>query len=676
MFQRLLAPAYMLAAFLLCASHAHAQTPDSAYFNLGRLKLLKNATQHVTVKAADLQKFPFANLADAINVWFSGYFTSANSLIYVIDGNLATDVNQYPIYDIEEITLVQNAVTQLNGSSQQQQFIVVTTKRNLQGNSGVMVAAQANLVKLQKNRLGSSAVAGADEAFYQQYHISAYKNIDQLHFGVSANYLHDAIPAANAANRTDLANPQLKRWRINGYLNTALGKSSVLDITAGYAPQSNDQQFRASTTAVTQARINADEDLFNGSLSLHSTLLPGLTNELRATYNNYTVNSNGSFSSVIPNGQSTINYLATSTTESKLKNVVIYDELRYSKTSGDFTFSPALNFNFRNVKNAVSGDNNNSSGSVSQSTSEFKVKSYLLTPTFTLSYTNNVSLTAGLVQILNNSKAAAEKPKKTFPFVTASANVSRLIDTTASVNVKIYGSYATSNRFNDSQSALSSLNPYGVLSYSDQFVNNSGLFTYIDGKTFKTLSLGLTADLFNNKLELSYNYENRDGFTLISYLVNANQPYVYSYLSDTKYKFHRIGVGFDLLKKDNLQWKTQINTTNLKQQIKSSPSGNLILGVNLFDKAWTGGWTNRLQYKKFVAGVDVQYILGKSSTSQIGFDDLESFSLQNLYAGWQIKTAKTKTLEVFVNARNLTQNKNSVLTDYRRYIGLGVQATF
>lgn len=675
MFIRLLARAFALAALLLCFNQANAQT-DSAYFNLGRVKLLKSATQHVTVKASDLQKFPFANLADAINVWFSGYFTSANSLIYVIDGNLATDVNQYPIYDIDEITLVQNAVTQLNGSSQQQQFIVVTTKRNRQGNSGVLVAAQANLVKLQKNRLGSSAVAGADEAFYQQYHISAFKNVDQLHFGVSANYLQDAIPAANAANRTDLANPQIKRWRINGYLNTALGNSSVLDITAGYAPQSNERQFRVSTPGATQARINNDEDLFNGSLNLYSKLLPGLTNELRATYNNYTINSNGSFSTIVPNGPGTNTYLSTSTTESNLKNILIYDELRYSKTSGNFTFSPALNFNFRNVKNAVSGGNNNSSGSVSQSTSGFKLKTYLLTPTFTLNYTNNVSVTAGLVQILNNSKAAAEKSKKTFPFVTASANVSRLIDTTAPVIVKIFGSYATSNRFNDSQSALSSLNPYGVLGTSDQFTNNSGLFDYIDGKRFKTLSLGLTAGLFNNKLELSYNYENRDGFTLISYLITGNQPYIYSYLSDTKYKFHRVGVGFDLFKNNNLQWKTQINTTNLKQQTKSTPSGNLIASVSLFDKAWTGGWTNRLQYKKLVAGIDVQYILGKSSVSQIQFDDLESFSLQNLYIGWQLKTAKTKTLEVFANARNLTQNKNSVLTDYRRYLGLGIQATF
>jgi hypothetical protein len=679
MFLRLLAPAFTLAVCLLCAGQTTAQTADSAYYNLGRVKLLKNSTQHVTVKAADLEKLPFANLSEAVNVWFSGYFSNASTLVYVIDGNLATDVNQYPIYDIDEITLVLNAVTQVNGISQLQQLIVVTTKRNRSGNSGVILAGQANLVKLQTNRSGSSAIANNGNAFYQQYHISAYKNINQLHFGASANYLRDVMPGATFNSRTDLINSNIRRWRFNGYLNTSLWKGTILDLTAGYAPQSDAQEFRTSdpSNAVSQSKFDGDEDLFNGSLNLHSELLPGLSNEVRAIYNNIDLNNNRAYATTVPNGTSVTTYNTTINSDNKLKNIVIYEELRYTKTAGDFTFSPAINLNYRNYKNSISNRSSNSTGS-SLNASEVSSKTYLLTPTLAVGFKNALNLTVGLIHILNSSNyPELSKPKKMFPFVTASANISRLIDTTLQANIKVLGSYAVSNLFNDSHSSLSSINPFGTNSYNTNvFINNSGSFNYLYDHTFKTLSLGITAGLLHNKLELSYNYENRNSVSEVIYYTypGDSYPYTYNYLADTKFKLHRIGIGFNLLK-NNIQWKTQINVTNIRQYI-NAPSGNFIYPVNPLNNAWTGGWTNRLQYKHLTGGIDVQYLFGRNNFPQAETQSLDSFALQNLYIGWQVKTAKLKSLELFANGRNLTQNKKSILSDYRRLIGLGVRATF
>src|SRR3712207_3784358 len=108
---------YLLVLLLLLLSfqYSAAQT-DSLYLDLGRMKLRRDFTQAVTVKAKDLEKLSFTNLSDAVAAWFMGAYTHPADVIYVIDGNVAGDVNMYSIRDIDEITLVQNALLQLNGA--------------------------------------------------------------------------------------------------------------------------------------------------------------------------------------------------------------------------------------------------------------------------------------------------------------------------------------------------------------------------------------------------------------------------------------------------------------------------------------------------------------------------------------------------------------------------------
>jgi hypothetical protein len=172
MLKKLLA-AHIIAAACSC-NIAYAQT-DTSHYDLGRITLKKEFTQSVTIKGEDLEKIPSTTLSDAITVWLSGVFTRTNGVVYVIDGDVINDVNAYSIYDIEQVTLIQNATATINGGIQQQDLVLIKTRKNTVGKSGLTVAGQTNLTTVKNS-------PGSDATYYHQYYISAYKNTDALHF--------------------------------------------------------------------------------------------------------------------------------------------------------------------------------------------------------------------------------------------------------------------------------------------------------------------------------------------------------------------------------------------------------------------------------------------------------------------------------------------------------------
>jgi hypothetical protein len=92
-----------LIALAVCLSFSKAYSQnDTSHYDLGRLRVNKNLTQSITIKGSDLQRQPFANISDALNVWFYGIYTNSNYVVYVVDGNIINDVNAYNIHDIEE----------------------------------------------------------------------------------------------------------------------------------------------------------------------------------------------------------------------------------------------------------------------------------------------------------------------------------------------------------------------------------------------------------------------------------------------------------------------------------------------------------------------------------------------------------------------------------------------
>src|SRR4029077_14831106 len=111
------------------------------------------------------------------------------SIIYVIDGNIISDVNAYSIFDIEEVTLVQTSVAQVSGASPGQQMVLIKTRNHRPGKKGIEFNGQSSLVNLRDK--ASSTGRTSSNNVYDQYYVAAYRNYKKGDIGVSAEYQHD-----------------------------------------------------------------------------------------------------------------------------------------------------------------------------------------------------------------------------------------------------------------------------------------------------------------------------------------------------------------------------------------------------------------------------------------------------------------------------------------------------
>jgi len=280
---------------------ANAQT-DTSHYDLGRISVKKDFTQSVTVKGSDLERYQFSDLADAINVWFNGTYSNASTLVYVIDGNIIADVNAYSIYDIDEITLVQNALSQVSGVSPDQQMVLIKLKTNRPGKQGVEAAGQTSVINLRNP--ANNPISKTTSSFYDQYYVSGYKNFDKVHLGLSADYQRDVFPGLSIQNSsvgTGTPNintfssfnpPNSNRFKINGFADATLWKGSTINIGVNYVPQVNSYTADfTSTNAYSPGYIASVNDmgklsqhLFNTNLALKTSIVKGLSNTLSAAY--------------------------------------------------------------------------------------------------------------------------------------------------------------------------------------------------------------------------------------------------------------------------------------------------------------------------------------------------------------------------------------------------------
>jgi hypothetical protein len=672
---RLFAPACALAACLFYSVKTNAQTTDSTYLDLGRVKLQKDFTQNITIRGSDLQRFPFTNLTDALNVWLSGNYSAA-SLVYVIDGMVVTDVNQYSIYDIDEVTMVQNAATQLNGSSQQFQLVLVKTKRNLDKSSGIEVNGQINAVQIQSRgpyNYGSLLGPNDKTSLFNQYYLSAYKNYKQIHMGFSAGYTHDVEPyhytIINARN-TD-------RWHFNGYLNAPVWKGSTLDFTVNYTSNSYDDSGYGTmyyNSAITK------QNSFNSRLTLFSKILPELTNQFKAGFTSFDEENNYRSNQVefeTPNGDQfgAGDYTYWNPTQ---RNIVIYNDLRYTKQVSNWLFSPALNFNYRSIDNDffyfAIPRNVTKSGKFKYPSTDIT----LLTPSIDVTYKHVLNLTGGVLYVLNSnalyqSIKDISPRKKLFPFISASADVAHIINKQAPVNFKLYGSYALSNLFNDFNNQFTDLSiqrSYLLGRVGENYLYNQP----IPDEYYKTLSLGTELCFLNKKLTISYNFENRKNFSPFLFTnYNVDNNITQLIYIDAVYNIHRVAASYKYTGSDNFTWRSSINANKIVKN-PMIPAGLSDKQTESTNNFLTGGFTNRLSYKNWVGGIDMLYLIGKDPNATPPFYNNNSFSLQNLYAGLKIKTSMLESLEVYANGRNLLQNDQSIFGDFRRYFGFGFKA--
>lgn len=666
-----------IAALCLLNQTAKAQT-DSTHYDLGRIRLNKQFTQAITVKGADLERSPFTNLADALNVWFYGVNTNANSTVYVIDGVMVNDVNAYSIYDIEEASLIQDAVVQLNGAFQHTQLVSITTRKHLAEKSGITAAAQANLVKISYKTANSSDNSHSSTGIYQQYYLSAFKNTQTSHMGISANYQHDVVPgirynSAPGQSTSSSGDPKFGLGKFYAYADHILFTGTVAGVKLNYATQKGDGAgYIANSNGVQQYLYAAKQNLFNAEAYVDSKIAGGFTNYLSFTYSNSALDNNSDVSINISGTDSRI----ISAYHNNNRQYYLKDNLGYKATLGQFTIQPSVNLTYRRPVSVDSAKAfiSNGGGAYSQ-TSQQKASQLTLTPSVDVTYKNIFNIQGGFTQLLSTkisfTNPTIKSKDKALPFVTGGVNSANLFN---GFTVSAYGSYSRSTTTIDGVTQLISTlrgDNANTNLYPQPFITP---YNVLSDKTYNSFSYGVKLALPNDKVTLSYRYEKRDFEIPVLYYDSYGNTYYTN--TGLKYNSHRIELAAKLIKTDKIRWTGNLNASHMKADYAPI---NGVQGIYQdSNNLWTGGWANRVDYNKFFAGADLLYMFGAitpSGTSYAG-EHNKAFSLQNVFVGYTFNTLGLKNMQAYVNARNLAHTVNSSITDDRYFFGAGIKAAF
>jgi hypothetical protein len=696
----------VLLALIVCIVFtANAQT-DTTHYDLGRISVKKGFTQTITIKGSDLEKYQFSDLAEAINVWLYGTYTNSSSLIYVVDGNIINDVNAYSIYDIDEITLVQNALPQVSGASPARQMVLIKLHTGGPGKQGIEAAGQSSLVNI-RNRDNTTGVKSST-SLYDQYYLSGYKNFENAHIGLSADYQRDVFPQLTGSNYNSFTPFHFNRLKLNGRADAKVWKGSTLTFGINYTPQVSNYSYNYNSIVIIQdesevnySNSHVSQHLFNSNIALRSQIARGLTNTLSGAYNHYNyfenVTTGFQFTSA---GNPPVTENEFALTFIKTSNLLIRDNLAYHKKLGVFDFEPSVNFSYRNVHNALSDSvfiiGGNGSNSVSYSSSRYagKYKTYLLSPSLDIYYSDIFNIQGGFVSILNADKdfIPGYQKHRIFPFLSTSVAIVKPSGS-SDISLRVFASFSRQNQqLADEYAGLSgfSLSANSFPGNSSGFFNNgnrSNLYPYYyyfdPYQAYNNYQAGALLGLFKN-FTISYSFEYRYYFTY----GGATVPYGANLSEFVEIPFNdktitsRIGFNYNFYS-GGFNWNTGLNFSDSKLQTADSHTFSSVYNSGYLSSGhrWSGGFTNRLSYKTFFAGLDVLYQLGQRPyslmyeipwmTNYVAPSNTNSFSLQNLYVGRALKITGVKYAEVFANGRNIFQNKTSDITDNRSFFGFG-----
>lgn len=665
-------------------SPAFSQSSEPGYLDLGRVEAKNQYTQGFTIKPEYLERMPFANLTEALAPWLYGNFSNSNTVVYVVDGQFAMDVNIYSIHEIAEIRLIQNAMVSVNGAHGQTQLVIIKTKRNKEGKSGVSGSTQTFLVSnADRTKNGAPHIPSSVNLFHQ-YDIAAYHNLKDIQFGASANFLRDVYPTPKADSIHTSIPENFHRFRLNGYLDARLGKHSLLFINMNYTPQAaafkQTQYFHNGIYSPTSS-IETDkqpEHLIVPSLRLESEFSKHWSNILKAGFDSYrehsTVNYYESFynPSVNPPASS-LTTLATD--KSKADLLSLGDQIRYQAHFHQWELAGMLDFHYLYSK-ASDLQTGISNGGVYNYYQYEKGHIFLLTPSLLLTYKNELSLQAGFLQNLGHS--TIHGLPSNYPFVSATADLLKLTGNNSSNELKIFGSYASSANIGEPSLPLSDFaysstlsnfslgGPVAILGNGNIYISATpNLHTWVAEGGLAWISL-------HGRLLVNYLFERRAFNTEI--VINYFNGYGFEYplvRSNTQ----RLSVQAQIIKKADLQWTSTFTITNISINKGTPPYFTLEYATGDYKTtkpSFTGGWMNRVQYRNYLFGMDILYHFSQQfySTGNLYLNPpsqrLNSLLLQNLYVGYHFKK-----WEIYMAARNLYQNKQSSLTNGNRYYGLG-----
>jgi hypothetical protein len=673
-----------------------AQT-DSSRYDIGWLTLNKNFTQHLTIRGEDLEKMPFVNLSDAIAAWLYGAYTTMGTLAYVVDGDPVTDVNLYPIYDIEDVTLVEQAAGAAAYGSTQQQLVVIRTRRG-KGKGGIRVAAQAGPVN--RNGNGMSSFTNV----YHQYYIGAYRNTDKVSLGASADWVRDVFPIGSSPFTHEITPDNLQRWRLNGHLTWKPSKGNTVDFGIGYAPQVMADAFDSidGAQALEMWRSESHSHLLIPRLSWHLDLLPGLKNDLQTQFIASSVRST---LHVVDNPQGMNILQVADTTVFKANQWMLSDRIGYDWSGGGWHIHPALHLLYEHIEERSAYAYAYFSGATPSGPiitqlplgplREQDASLFVVTPSVDIGLGRGVDLLAGTQ--LNLSPGRDTGSRSVLPFVSVGIDVLHLGKTEGGSSLKLFGSYAQRSMvFLDDFSTADFSGGGGAYTISDldkertvPLISDTLLVRIVYPHTYWTWGAGGAFATADGRLELQYSLERRLFSTEGQYgSVSASTTTSLVFLQSFTSTLHHFDLRWKVLDEKEMRWLMGFNVSLLKNMAYYLPSppgyfGSIFYAfkstppigeISPSPSSWTGGFVNRWQLGDFTGGLDILYHFGENPPPPFGSAPtgvkLNSVLLPNVYAGYRWRVGAGE-LELFMESRGLARSKSSSLLDDRRYYTMG-----
>jgi hypothetical protein len=487
--------------------------------------------------------------------------------------------------------------------------------------------------------------------------------------------------------------PQLKRFRLNGWFDVTLAKGHTISAGLNYVPQTVAHEYSYGTSYLSTHYIKQKQSLLNPYIKLTNRIAEGLTNEISFSHLSVRNPSESGYSEeqFSPTPPYDV-YNSRGEALSKTRNLLLREQISYRKKIGDWLLEPAVNFSFREIVQSGSlrseASVNNGPPAVNISTWRYEASSYVLTPSVGISYKNSFHLLGGVAASLtDNTKPLGDG---VFPFASAMLDLLRIGKAGNPQSLKIFGSYSQAPNFFDmyySQQDGTS-NPGPSFGPAMGPVFGPGVILpapYPEDPKRHSIQLGAAFATAANRLELSYNFDDRSYVDQLLYALPAPQGNVLAIAwPDYSLTSHRLGILARLVENPGFEWRSGLNVTTFKWKLTSDqvfPQETVTVSNN--DKNnWTGGFTNRFQAGRFSFGLDILYLLNEQRpvyrTSPVPtFEKVDSWRLNNVYVSYSPSIPKTNGLELYLTARNGVQSDKAGFWGKNvRYFGAGFKLQF
>jgi len=686
-----------LAICSLLATYSVFAQNDSSRLDAGSLVLKRNFTQHISIKGEDLEKMPFSNLSDAINVWLNGFYTVSHNLVFVVDGNVAADVNAYSVHDIEEVVLIQHAGALAGTAGNQEQMVLITTRqgRNV---SGLRGAVQTFLVHEPH----------AITNLYHQYFAALDKSFDKFKVGVSANYLRDVNPM-NTEDGLKTTPYHMDRWRLNGYLSWRPDSKNAVDVRVGFVPETLDSAESLSPTHNTSVvlqnvslRAHERDQLFTSWARWRGEWLPGLRNDLQVGYLHFSQKGNFYSLQQYESPNDVYNTFTTSNTSAYSHQLYMRDRISYVLHAGDWSFEPSVNASYQYFNEGYTsyyysetGTNagNPGGGLGSPSTGSYSpggFKLYVVTPVLDISYKQVLNIQGGIVSNISHKskyQTGATLPR-TSAFGSIGIDLLKLDGVQRSNSLKLFGSYSQRSAYTANSYYLNDIdlnNPlpaYGPLYFGGVVYTGTTTFSMPYTRSFPKYWIweaGAKWSVLQNRLQLEYNFERRNFSGMLYY--SSGGGLIELVFTDNTSLQHRLGVSYRIVDHADCSWLQGVNSTVLRN--KSIITNPGIIGDSYPGNgkpSFTGGWVNRVRVHRLSLGLDVLYhfsgeVYNTSSGPQYTLAGRKNgWLLQNVYVGYNIPMHHKMSLEIYADCRELAGGGDLSSVDLaaiRKYYGVG-----